>query len=83
MPLYVPHLRHFGKSYIYHLCVPLAKWLGLEVSFFRVMSSIPTQWTSMYVLVGVKWLNKLKTMVYSDFYHFAFQPLFHIYLTSH
>jgi hypothetical protein len=32
--------------------------VGLEVLILRVVGSYPTQWTSMYVLVGGGWLNK-------------------------
>jgi hypothetical protein len=42
-----------------HLSLPPAKWSGLEDYFLRVVGSIPTQWTSTYVLVGGRWLNKL------------------------
>ena len=30
----------------------------LDVSILRAMGSYPTQWTSTYVLVGGRWLNK-------------------------
>jgi hypothetical protein len=32
--------------------------VGLEVPILRVVGSYPTQWTSTYVLVGGRWLNK-------------------------
>jgi hypothetical protein len=41
--------------------IPLAEWSELEVTFLKVVGLIPTQWTSMYVLlVGGRWLNKLQ-----------------------
>jgi hypothetical protein len=35
--------------------IPVAEWLGLEVSLLRVMGSHPMQWTSIYALVGGRW----------------------------
>jgi hypothetical protein len=47
------------KAICTEFCLPLAEWLGLEVNFLRVMGPIPTQWTSTYVLLSGRWLNKL------------------------
>ncbi len=48
-------LKGIGKWMIWLV----ADWWGLEGYFLRVMGLIPTQWTSTYVLVDGRWLNKL------------------------
>jgi hypothetical protein len=53
------YVIHQSLHYVILCNLPPAKWSGLEVSFLRVMSSIPTKWTNMFVLVGGRWLNKL------------------------
>jgi hypothetical protein len=38
--------------------LPKSPVAGLEVPILRAVGPYPTQWTSMYVLVGGGWLNK-------------------------